>query len=188
MSVIQPGENKKLEQVARVGFDWMKSIPGAEQDFLAELHANITFDTAYFDPVDGLPVGVLNVETSKAASDHKGNIHSGALCVMFDHLSTYCVFADPNWWVLPDGNISSVEVSPHIASRAYLEMGLSRNIKVHQQSPIKAGSAIKFVTKVLENSPKSTYFFSQIFDGDGKLLATGHHDKVKLTKAVKPKV
>lgn len=188
MSIVQPGDNKKLEEVARTGFNWMKSIPESEKDFLGELKLDISFDTAYFDPIDGLPVAVLKVVTSTASADHNGNLHAGALCVMFDHLSTYCVFADPNWWVLPNGKVSEVKVSPHIEDRAYFEMGLSRNIKVHQQSPTKAGTTVRFVTKILENSPKSTYFSSQIFGENGKLLASGHHDKIKLTKHVKPKI
>lgn len=183
---VKLGDNAALTKVAKYGAEVLRS--NSKTDFLSKLNLDYEAEKAFFDPVDGLPVAVFKIKTSEVATDHNGNIHPGALCVIFDHLSTYCVFADPNWWVLPDGNADTIEVSPHISNRFGLELGLSRNIKLHSQTPVKAGSTIRFVTKILENTPKSTYFFSQIFSEEGKLLATGHHDKVKLTKVVKPKL
>lgn len=154
-------------------------------DFLDELQLKTTFKKAYIDPTDKLPVMVLEVVTSKVAQNSRGELHTGALCAIFDHLTTSAVFADPGWWDI-EGTEASIK--PEIIPRIHLELGLSRNIEVHIQRPVIAGSTVYMVNKVTENSPTCSYFSSQLFDEKGVLLATGHHDKVKLTKKVKAKL
>lgn len=156
-----------------------------EKDFLDELKIKFRLMRAYFDPIDGLPVIVLEIVTSKAARNAAGEMHTGALCVMFDHLSTSASFADPGWW---DFTGEEPALKPEIQNRIQLQLGLSRNIEVHIQRPVIAGSTVYMVNKVTENSPTGTFFSSKLFDANGALLAVGHHDKVKLTKHVNAKL
>lgn len=103
-------------------------------------------------------------------------VHGGFTATMVDYLTTYAAIADPTYWRSEDGEEPDIGTVLH---RVVAEFGLSRHISVQYQRAIPINQEI-FVDCVLESSTRRfIYITCKIHDGNGRIYATGAHDKVK---------
>ena len=160
-----------------------------EHDFLNKVQlTSVVLDDAYLDNNDGLPVVVLRLKTSNAARDEKENIHIGALTAIIDYFSTLSQFAQPDYWEVTECDDEDPVMPEYWIQRIPLEAGVSRALRIHVLQPIPCETEFIHKCKILENTQSTCYLSVHIYSTDGKLLATGIHEKAKMQRAITAKL